>query len=416
MVERNWSGTYTYRARTIHRPGTLAELQQLIGSSSATLHPLGTRHSFNSIADGDELVSLADFDAGSVEVDREAMTVRVPAATRYGDLAVQLHAHGLALPNLASLPHISVGGSVATATHGSGVANRALSSAVRSVSLVTGSGDVVGIEAGDERFAGAVVSLGALGVVTDLVLAVEPAVELRQDVYVDLPWDQLLGSFDDVMGCGYSVSAFTDYTGDVVPQLWVKTRLDGAGDAGVPAERFGARAATQQVHPAPGEDPRNCTPQLGVPGPWYDRLPHFLLEFTPSSGSEIQSEWLLDRSRAAQALTAMRGLGTRIAPFMFVSEIRTVAADEAWISPFQGRDTVAVHITWKPDLERVPALIAAVADVLAPLGARPHWAKVCGQGYDFAELYPQLPRFAALRDELDPHGRFRTAAIDTIVG
>ena len=244
-----------------------------------------------------------------------------------------LEASGWALTNLPSLPHISVAGSVATATHGSGNANQSLASAVTAMSLITGTGDQVRIDQTSPDFPGAVVHLGALGVVTELTLAIKPTFEVRQVIYEHLPWDQLTDSFEEVMRSGYSVSAITDFAGNDVGMLWVKSRVDDDRSAKLPTELFGARAATEKLHMTPGNDPVHCTPQLGEPGPWFERLPHFLLEFTPSSGAEIQSEYLLDRRYASSAIDALRGLGHAIAPLVKSAEIRTVAADELWLSP-----------------------------------------------------------------------------------
>ncbi|HEY6683715.1 MAG TPA: FAD-binding protein, partial [Propionibacteriaceae bacterium] len=353
--QSNWSGTYIYRAEQVYRPGTIAELQRLVETAGSSLHALGTRHSFNDIADAAGILSLEAL-PGSVRIDEDARTVSVPASMRYGDVARQLQESGWALSNLPSLPHISVAGSVATATHGSGNANQSLASAVTGMSLITGSGDQVLIDHGSPEFAGAVVHLGALGVVTELTLALEPTFQVRQVVYEHLPWDQLSGSFEEVMGVGYSVSAITDFGGNDVDMLWVKSRVDDDPSAELPAELFGARAASEKLHVTPGNDPLHCTPQLGEPGPWYERLPHFLLEFTPSSGAEIQSEYLLDRRYASQVIEALRGLGHAIAPLVKSAEIRTIAADQLWLSPAYQRDVFGVHFTWQPDVAAVSAL------------------------------------------------------------
>jgi alditol oxidase len=400
--ECNWSGTYTYRAQQVYRPRTIDELQRLVETASSSLHAIGTRHSFNDIADAGGIVSLEAL-PGSVRIDEDARTVLVPATMRYGDLARHLQEAGWALSNLPSLPHISVAGSVATATHGSGNANQSLASAVTGVSLVTGTGDLVRIDRTSPDFPGAVVHLGALGVVTEIRLAIEPSFELRQVVYEHLPWDQLTGSFGEVMGAGYSVSAITDFAGDDLDMLWVKSRVH---DDPMPDELFGARAATQKLHMTRGNDPLHCTPQLGEPGPWYERLPHFLLEFTPSSGAEIQSEYLLDRRYASQVIEALRELGHAIAPLVKSAEIRTIAADELWLSPAYQRDVFGVHFTWQPDAAAVSALVEAIEAALQPFHPRPHWAKVFGAAYPWSELYPRLTDFRRLVAAYDPRGVF----------
>jgi alditol oxidase len=403
--ELNWSGTYTYRTRQVYRPRTIDELRRLIDTASGSLHGLGTRHSFNDIADADGLISLEAL-PGNVTIDENARTVRVPGAIRYGDLARLLHEAGWALSNLPSLPHISVAGSVATGTHGSGNANLSLASAVTAVSMVTGTGDLVRFDNTSPDFPGLVVHLGALGVVTELLLSIEPTFEVRQDVYEHLPWDQLTGSFDDVMAAGYSVSAITDFAGDDVDLLWVKSRVDG-GASQMPAELFGSRPATEKLHVTRGNDPMHCTPQLGEPGPWCYRLPHFLLEFTPSSGAEIQSEYLMDRGYAGSVIETLRELGPTIAPVLRSAEIRTVAADELWLSPAYQQDVFGVHFTWQPDSAAVIALVESIEAVLRPFRPRPHWAKIFGDGHPWSELYPRLADFRRLVTDYDPRGIFR---------
>jgi alditol oxidase len=405
--ELNWSGTYSYAARQLHRPRTISELQRLIETARSSLHALGTRHSFNDIADADGLVSLEAM-PGEMIIDEDARVVSVPAGVRYGDVARRLQDSGWALGNLPSLPHITVAGSVATATHGSGNANQSLASAVTAMSLVTGTGDQVRIDHTSPDFAGVVVNLGALGVVTEITLAIEPTFEVRQDVYEHLPWDQLTGSFEDVMSAGYSVSAITDFAGDDVDMLWVKSRLADGQPSSMPAELFGARAATEKLHVTRGNDPVHCTPQLGEPGPWYERLPHFLLEFTPSSGAEIQSEYLMDRQYATSAIQALRELGHAIAPVVKSAEIRTVAADELWLSSAYQRSVFGVHFTWQPDAAEVNALVEMIEVALQDYRPRPHWGKVFGDAHQWLELYPRLPDFRRIAAAYDPRGTFRT--------
>jgi len=400
----NWAANLTYRAAELHRPASLEQVQELVAGTSR-LRVLGSRHSFNDIADSDELLVL-DGLPGEVAVDHDAGTVSVPAAMRYGELAGRLRAEGVALANLASLPHISVGGSVATATHGSGDANGNLATAVAGLELVGGTGELVTAARGAPDFDGLVVGLGALGVVTRLTLDVEPDYRVRQRAFEGLPWQKLFDHFDEVTGAGYSVSLFTRWEEEAVDQLWVKTRVTGASEE-VRGELLGAVAATQERHPILGLDPVNCTRQLGVPGPWSDRLPHFRMGFTPSSGEELQSEYHLPRAQAVAALQTLRDLAGRVRPVLQVSELRTVAADRLWMSPQHDRDTLSVHFTWHKDWPAVRAVLAEVEAALAPFGARPHWGKLFLAGAaDLAPRYERLGDFTALAGRLDPRGVF----------
>ena len=407
MTEVNWSGTHAYRAARIRRPASVEEVQEIV-AGAPRVRVLGSRHSFTDLADSAELVDLSGLPADIAVEDR---TVSLGAAAKYGELARVLQAEGLALHNLASLPHISVGGAIATATHGSGDANGNLASAVAALELVRSDGELVRLRRGDPDFDGVVVGLGALGAVTRVTLDVEPAYEVRQRVFERMRWDALLEHFDAIVAGGYSVSVFTRWGADV-EQVWVKSRVTDAPEE-VRDELFGAVAATVDRHPIIGLDAVNCTAQLGVTGPWWDRLPHFRMGFTPSAGDEIQSEFFVARDRAVGAIEALRGLGDRLEPLLLVSEIRTIAADPLWLSPQYRQDTASLHFTWKREPEAVERALHDVEAALRPLAARPHWGKAfVARAADLAPLYERLPEFVALMGRLDPRGAFRNAWLE----
>ncbi|MEU2711681.1 FAD-binding protein [Streptomyces sp. NPDC007205] len=407
----NWARTITYTAREFHRPRSLDALAALV-ADSARVRVLGSGHSFNRIADpGPDGVLLSTAGLPRViDVDTAARTVRVSGGVRYAELARTVHAHGLALPNLASLPHISVAGSVATGTHGSGVGNGPLASAVREVEMVVADGMPATIGRVDPRFDGAVTSLGALGVVTALTLDLEPAYEVEQRVYTELPLEGL--DFDAVMAAGYSVSLFTDWRKPGFRQVWVKRRTDR------PAVDFPwAAPAAGPLHPVPGMPAQNCTEQLGVPGPWHERLPHFRAEFTPSSGEEIQSEYLLPRSTAVDALYAIDGIRSTVAGVLQTCEVRTVAADTQWLSPAHGRDSVALHFTWVRDEAAVLPVLRRLEEVLDPFDPRPHWGKVFETPSAVLRgRYARLHDFRALVRSVDPSGTFANAFVWDLLG
>ena len=414
----NWAGNYRYTAASIHRPRTLEEVQDVVAGASK-IRALGSRHSFNAIADSPgSLISLEDLDPG-IRIDAAARTVTVSGGTRYGTLAEKLESNGYALPNLASLPHISIAGAVATATHGSGDANGNLATSVAALEIVAADGTVHHLSRGSSPdFDGAVVALGALGIVTRVTLDIEPTFEVRQDVFEALPWDTVLGDFDAVTSSAYSVSLFTDWSGDAVAQSWLKSRV--AGTAGSTAGRataafagdrfFGGTRATVARHPLPGVSAENCTEQLGVPGPWSERLAHFRMAFTPSSGDELQSEFFVRREHAVAAISELRALSPRISPLLLVSEIRTVAADRLWLSTAYGQDSVGFHFTWKQLQPEVEALLPVLEEALAPFNARPHWAKLFhAEAGSVAALYPRFADFKDLAERMDPEHKFRNA-------
>ncbi|MFI0087083.1 FAD-binding protein [Streptomyces bobili] len=407
----NWAGNITYTAKELHRPASLDALRSLVAASER-VRVLGSGHSFNAIAEPGAdgvLLSLGALPA-EVEVDTAARTVRVGGGVRYAELARRVHAHGLALPNMASLPHISVAGSVATGTHGSGVGNAPLAAPVREVEIVTADGSTVVIGRGDERFGGAVTSLGALGVVTALTLDLEPAFDVEQQVFTELPLDGL--DFEAVAAAAYSVSLFTDWRAPGFRQVWVKRRTDQA-----PADFPWAAPATEALHPVPGMPAVNCTEQFGVPGPWHERLPHFRAEFTPSSGNELQSEYLLPREHAAGILYAIDGIRQAVAPVLQTCEVRTIAADEQWLSPAHGRDSVAVHFTWTDDTAAVLPVVRELEAALEPFEPRPHWGKVYELPASVVRgRYPRIDDFRALARELDPSGTFTNAFVRDVLG
>jgi xylitol oxidase len=409
VTEVNWSGTYAYRATRIHRPSTVEEVQEIV-ARAPRIRVLGSRHSFSDVADSAELVTLEGLPA-DVVVDRERMTVSVGAGVKYGELAEAMNAEGLALHNLASLPHISVGGAIATATHGSGDGNGNLATAVAGLQLITSSGELIDATRGEPDFDGLVVGLGALGAVVRVTLDAQPSYEIRQRAFERLEWDALFEHFDAIAAAGYSVSVFSRW-GEDVEQLWIKSRVTDAPEE-VRDDLFGAVAATVDRHPIIGLDPVNCTPQLGVPGLWSDRLPHFRMGFTPSRGDEIQSEYFVPRSQAVAAIDAMRALGDRLEPLLLVSEIRTMAADRLWMSPQCGQDTAAFHFTWKREPEAVLRALADVEAVLRPFGARPHWGKVfVARAAGIEPLYERLGDFVGLMERLDPRGAFRNGWLE----
>lgn len=399
----NWSGNYSYRAERLHQPQTLEELQELVARGRA-VRALGSRHSFTGIADSEELIALSRL-PGEISVTRSAGTVSVPAHTTYADLAAALNREGMALHGMASLPHISVAGAVATATHGSGDATGNLATAVRELEIVTGGGELRTVNRQAPDFDGMVVGLGALGLVTRLTLAVESFYEMRQRVFEGLSWESLFTHFDQITAAGDSVSVFHRF-GEQTEQVWVKQRTDADRDGDL-SELFGAAAATTMLHPVLGGDPVNCTEQLGRVGPWSERLPHFRSGFTPSSGEELQSEFFVARADGIAALQAVRELASAIIPLLLVCELRTIASDSLWLSPHYQRDCVSIHFTWRRRPAEVERVLLEIEGVLAPFAARPHWGKVfTADAETIAPLYPRMADFRRLRQQLDPAGAF----------
>jgi alditol oxidase len=410
----NWARNITF-ASQLHRPSSVDELRRLV-ATARKVRALGTGHSFNTIADspGDQ-VSLAELPS-VLHVDAERSTVTVGAGVRYGELAQYLHSEGFALHNLGSLPHICVAGACATGTHGSGVTNGNLATAVRAIEMVTASGDLITLERGDVNFPGAVVALGMLGIVTSMTLDVEPTYDVAQYVYDDLPLRDLQDHLDETLSAAYSVSVFTDWRAPLMNAVWLKHRVGSPDDTTHPQRWMGATLADGPRHPVPGMAVANCTQQLGVPGPWHERLPHFRLDFTPSNGEELQSEYFVARASAREAIDALNSIRDRIAPVLQIAEIRTIAADELWLSECYDRDSVAMHFTWVKDDGAVAPVLAAIEEQLSPFDARPHWGKVFTTSPDLVRsFYDRLPDFTALAAHYDPTGKFRNDFVDHLI-
>ena len=405
----NWAGNYTYSAPSLLEPQSAAEVQAAV-RNHRHLRALGSRHSFNGIADDAE-IQLAPAALQSIDIDSAARTVTVGAGIRYGDLAPVIDAKGFALHNLASLPHISVAGAIATATHGSGIHNGNLTTAVTGFAFVAANGEVIRLSRADhpDIFPGAAVHLGALGILTHVTLQLQPTYQVAQTVYLDLPFTQLEHHLADVFSAGYSVSLFTDWQQSRATQVWIKRRTDRT-DPALGAELYGAHRATVKMHPILGHPADACTEQLGVPGPWYERLPHFRMNFTPSSGRELQTEYFVPLDRGYEAIRAVETLRDRITPHLFVTELRTIAADDLWMSMAHERPSLAIHFTWKPEWSIVRQILPDIEAKLAPFAPRPHWAKLFTvPGSTLVQQYPRLADFKELATKYDPDAKFRNA-------
>jgi xylitol oxidase len=277
---------------------------------------------------------------------------------------------------------------------------------------------------GGDRFDGAVVALGALGIVVSVTLDLVPSYTLAQTVYEWLPLEVLDDHFPDIMAGAYSVSLFTDWRRPRF-QVWAKRRVGEPGHAaGEPghaaagvqghasaaAAWFTARPADGPRYPVPGFPPDSSTVQQGIPGPWFERLPHFRPDVTPSAGNELQTEYLIPGRDAVAALHALDRVRDRIHPVLQVCEVRAVAADHLWLSPSFQRDAVALHFTWTADTRSVMPVVALIEEQLAPFHPRPHWGKIFSIAPAAVRAeYERLADFRKLAGDLDPAGKFGNA-------
>jgi len=412
---KNWAGNLEYSADRLYSANSLEQVRSYVKKENK-LKVLGTRHCFNNIADStDSFLSLKPMDE-VVALSPEACTVTVDAGMTYGQLCPLLHSKGFALHNLASLPHISIAGAISTATHGSGEKNGNLATAVSALEIVTAAGEVVKLsrQRDGEAFLGSVVGLGALGVITKVALDIQPTFLMRQYVYENMPLAEMKDHFDAIQSSAYSVSLFTDWQNQRINEIWLKSRVEDGQAFDATPEFFGAKRATKNLHPIAELSAENCTEQMGVPGPWYERLPHFRMGFTPSAGKELQTEYFVPRQHAVEAILAVERLRDQISPHLMISEIRMIAADNLWLSPCYEQPSVTIHFTWKQDWPAVKMLMPMIEKELAPFKARPHWGKlftICPA--KLKSCYKKLPDFIQLCKKYDPQGKFRNEFLST---
>jgi alditol oxidase len=406
---KNWAENLEYGTDKLFSAKSLRQVQEFIKEQSQ-LKVLGTRHCFNEIANSThQFISLKEMDQ-VVELDGKGRTATVEGGLTYGHLCPYLDSKGWALHNLASLPHISIAGACNTATHGSGEKLGNLATAVSGMEIVNAAGEVVRVsrQKNESDFFGAVVGLGALGAITKVKLDIQPSFQMQQYVYENLPFRELKNHFDEIEASAYSVSLFTDWQNQRINEVWLKCRMDRKPAFDAPAEFFGAKKATKNLHPIAELSAENCTEQMGVPGPWYERLPHFKMGFTPSAGKELQTEYFVARKHAIEAILAVERLHEQIGPHLLITEIRAIAEDELWMSPCYKQSSVTIHFTWKQDWPAVSKLLPVIEKELAPFRPRPHWGKLFAiPPEQLHTAYEKLPEFVDLARKFDPHGKFR---------
>ncbi|MGI9613109.1 MAG: FAD-binding protein [Acidimicrobiales bacterium] len=413
---KNWSLNIDFNAAAVHEPTTIDELQSIVARAPKA-KALGSAHSFNTIADtGGDMISMAGLDR-VIGVDREAKTVTVEGGISYGALGPLLHSEGSALRNLASQPQFTIAGACATATHGSGDGNRGLATQVVSVDLITGTGDLVTIDDDDEDFAAVAVGLGAFGAIARATLAVTETYDVAQELHLDLPLSNAIDHLDEIFASAYSVSYFTDFRSNTINQLWRKHHLE-PGDGRLPQtpdRYFGATRAAEKLAPSGAKDADRVTDQLLESGPWFERLPHGRFDVPLEPGSQLQSEYFVEREDGPAALAALAELGPVMSPVMVMGEVRTVAGDELWLSPYP-TDSLALHLSWTTDWAAVRPVLREVEAALAPFAPRPHWGKLYEmESSSIVERYPRFGDWAAAVERLDPAGVFRNPFLDDLL-
>jgi xylitol oxidase len=408
---KNWSGTVTFQDSHSYSPATVEELAKIV-AKEGNIRARGSAHCFNAIADTSAASVTFENMTQEIVIDKDRAIVTVPAGMKYGELAVALHDRGWALHNMASLPHISVAGAIATATHGSGVGNGNLATAVRGLEIVLPDGNIKTVTSQDPDFAGFVVGLGLVGIVSKVELAIEPTFNVEQTVYRGMSRETYAANLDEIMSLAYSVSYFTTWAAAGGGEVWAKFR----SGVKAPADLFETYRATSNRHPLPGLNPEPCTEQMAVSGPWHLRLPHFKMEFTPSAGDEIQSEFFIDRKDAPAAIAALEKIAPQINEILWVTEIRAIAADNLWMSPHYQRDSIGIHFTWKK-VDAAYEIVKVVEALLAPFKYRPHLGKVFSASPEYLKsVMPKMDDFKKLVQQIDPANKFGNAFTDNLLG
>ena len=411
-ISHNWSEHVAFGAAAVHFPSSVSEVQQIVRAADK-VRVVGARHSFNHIADTTgALISLRALPRRA-EIDKVGRTVTIDGGTTYAELAPVIDRAGFALFNLPSVPDFTIAGAVSTATHGSGNHNRNLAASVAALEIVTASGELLRLRRGEPDFDGAVVGLGALGVVVALTLDLVPRFDIRQTVYRNLPFDTVVENFDELMGSAYSVSLFTHWNSEFVDQAWLK---DLAHTPAPGADFFGGTPAETQMSPVLGKEPYGTTGQFGTVGPWYDRLPHARIGALPTEGYEYQSEYFIARRDAPAAMRALKAVQQALHPALVVSEVRTIAGDDFWLSTNNAGDSVGFHFSMARDWAEVSKALKVIEAALAPFAPRPHWGKLFVMpAAEVQASHPRLADFRALAVRYDPAGKFRNAFLDAYV-
>lgn len=396
----NWGGNFNYSTQNIQYPRSVAEVQQIV-KNAGKLRVVGSRHSFSKIADS-ECTMLSTIGLNKIiGINGSIPSVTVQGGLTYTDLLTSLNTAGFALPNLASLAEISVGGAASTNAHGTGVANQALANHIRSMEIVLANGSLLTIGPNDPRLKGMAAGLGAFGVVTQLELKLVPAFNITTYTYVNMPVQNSYENFAALQNMGFGVLLVNMFT---APDAWniaiVYARSDANNTAMLTSNLFGGTLVSQTTQPS--YLALLSIAQIGLSG---------------VDGNEIQTEYFVPISKAVEAIKAVTAVAnsTNIFPSLATAfVIRTIASDDLWMSEYYGNDTmVAIHFSWQNNVTAVEAVLPQLERAMIPYGARPHWGKMFTmEPEDFLPHYPKVNEFKKLAEQLDPKGKFRNEFLE----
>lgn len=408
---RNWSGLQQCFPAVRTAPANLAELQALLASTRGVVRPVGAGHSFTPLVPTDDtIVSLSRF-SGVVDHDEPGQQATILAGTRLGDIGEPLSERGQALINMPDIDQQSLAGCLGTATHGTGAGLMCLSAYVTSLQLVTAGGDILecSADSNGEIFEAARVSMGTLGIITQVRMQNQAPYRLRRErVFRDI--EEILDIAQDLADrhrnfefyyIPFSGMGWTDVH-DLTDEPYQATEKTDDNEAAM-----ALKTARDWLSWSPalrevilGGYARTLSPEVTVERSWKNYATERNVRFN-------EMEYHLPRETGLQALREIREvLESRHHEVFLPLEVRFVKGDSLWLSPFTGRDaiSIAVHRFFEEDFE---PFFETIEPIFRKYQGRPHWGKLHSLGRDeLRALYPHWDDFVAVRRKLDPGGRF----------
>jgi FAD/FMN-containing dehydrogenase len=402
---QNWAGNQVAEVDQILRPANEGDLVETVLEHVAQGHKIGaagSTHSFSRIVPADNIIIDTKGVSGLVEADPAVGTATVLAGTRLIELGPLLWEAGLGLRNMGDIDKQTVAGAIATATHGSGIKLGSLSSVVRAVRIVTGTGEVLDIDASSpERLPAVQTALGTLGVITRVVLDVAPRYWLREHVEAR-PVEEVLDDWASGVPTErhwqffYAPAESSYQLYDLPPfpkdHCWVKTLREVDMD--------------DEAQPIVGEHASRT-------GRSYLIYP----DTADEVATWVEMEYMVDARDSKDAFVTLRDMVLRRFPEVISPiQLRWIAGEEAYLSPMHGRDSVSISVSGELKYDWL-GFLAAVDETLRPWAPRPHWGKQYFlNAARTRELYPELDRFLEVREQVDPERLFLNDHLAEVLG
>ena len=432
-IPQNWAKTVYYN-HTIHYPKTVEEIQHIL-QYHAKIRVLGSMHSFNNITKLPQefngvYISMSNMNQVIKCCRGERVTIQ-PGIT-FGELGEYLHERNFGFHNMASLPHITVGGAISTGTHGAGVFNGNLASHVMQVKLISADGKLRTYRIGqDPEFQHIPVSFGLAGIIVEIELDIVPDYDIQQCIYENLPFNTIKKSdYKTAFSSAYSFSIFTQWKNRKFTSIWAKYRLRKGRNGNEESIMIDCpdmnkiKPSSNKVHPLPGGDTSFVSGGIGknYKEPGYVGLPHFLMEGVPSQGEELQSEYFVSSHMfdvVIEVLFHHFEENPKLYDLLYVSEMRFVAGDKLTLSPQHVLgSSIGFHFTWKKEFDQVVDALKGIENVLKPYNALPHMGKLFTMtGRELEGKYGQrnLRAFQSFVAPLDPLKKFVNPFLQNLI-